>query len=184
MEPELATLVTAIPEGSGWVFEMKLDGYRALARLDGGEARIATRSGHDWTARFPEIAEALRHLRARSALFDGEIAWVLPDGRTDFQSLQNALGARTSDRSRLVYFVFDLLFRDGVDLLPASRSPSGRRSSGRSSPAWGPRSGSATTSRAAAPRSSTQRAASASRESWPSARALRTDWAAARTGSR
>lgn len=112
--PELATLVDAVPKGEDWVYEMKLDGYRALATLDDGEVTIATRNGKDWTDHFPEIAEALSHVRAKSALFDGEIASVLEDGRTDFQSLQNALSG--SDRSRLVYFVFDLLFRDGVDL--------------------------------------------------------------------
>ncbi len=76
---------------------------------------ITTRGGKDWTDHFPTIAEALRHVRAQTAVFDGEIAYVMDDGRTDFQKLQNALGGKASE-ARLVYFVFDLLHYDGVDL--------------------------------------------------------------------
>jgi bifunctional non-homologous end joining protein LigD len=112
--PALALLVDDVPTGEAWVYELKYDGYRAIATLDGGEVRIATRSGKDWTDSFPEVAAALSHVRARNAVFDGEIAHVLEDGRTDFQHLQNALSF--GDRQRLVYFVFDLLFYDGVDL--------------------------------------------------------------------
>src|SRR6185295_11152563 len=58
LEPELATLVDAAPEGSDWLHEIKFDGYRALCRIDGGKARLFTRRGNDWTATFAPIARA------------------------------------------------------------------------------------------------------------------------------
>jgi bifunctional non-homologous end joining protein LigD len=114
IEPELATLVDAVPEGAPWVYELKYDGYRIVAHLDHGEVRLASRNGKEWTAKFPEIAGALAHVRARTAVLDGEVAAVAADGRTDFQALQSALSG--GSRARLVYFVFDLLHLDGVDL--------------------------------------------------------------------
>lgn len=112
--PELATLVTSVPTTGAWIYEIKYDGYRSMAWLDHGEVRIASRRGLDWTDKYGPIAAALSRLRAKTAIFDGEIAYVLEDGRTSFQELQNALGG--SERSRLVYFIFDLLYYDGVDL--------------------------------------------------------------------
>lgn len=121
IEPQLATLVGAVPVAGpttpgDWVYEIKYDGYRAITTLDHGKVRIASRNGKDWTAKFPEIAEAVSRLRARQAVFDGEIGYVLPDGRTDFQHLQNAMSAGAKERAQIVYFVFDLLYFDGVDL--------------------------------------------------------------------
>ncbi|MDB4947288.1 MAG: ATP-dependent ligase [Labilithrix sp.] len=113
--PQLATLVDDVPTGEDWVYELKYDGYRALATVDDGSVSVATRNGNDWTDHFPTIAEALSHVRVKNAVFDGEIAYVLEDGRTDFQKLQNALSGKDDER-RLVYFIFDLLFYDGVDL--------------------------------------------------------------------
>jgi bifunctional non-homologous end joining protein LigD len=112
---QLATLVDDVPTQGAWVYELKYDGYRAVTTLDEGEVTIVTRNGKDWTDRFPTIAEALSHVRAKTAVFDGEIAYVMEDGRTDFQKLQNALSG-SADAGRLVYFVFDLLHYDGVDL--------------------------------------------------------------------
>ena len=121
VEPQLATLVEDVPASGRYVFELKYDGYRTLAWVDGGDVRLASRRGHDWTDRYPTIARALAHVRAENAIFDGEVAYVREDGHTDFQKLQNALGDRgsaggASERDRIVYFVFDLLFHDGVDL--------------------------------------------------------------------
>jgi bifunctional non-homologous end joining protein LigD len=110
---QLATLVAAPPEGGAWVHETKYDGYRIGCALTAGEATLWSRRGKDWTAQFPEVAAAARALHARSALLDGEVAVVLPDGRTSFQALQNAFGGA---RGSLRYFVFDLLWLDGEDL--------------------------------------------------------------------
>jgi bifunctional non-homologous end joining protein LigD len=115
--PQLATLVKSIPSAGPWLYEIKYDGYRALAWLDDGTVRIASRRGLEWTEKYRGIAAALSRVRARTAIFDGEVAYVLEDGRTDFQRLQNALGSGSpNEEARLVYFVFDLLFYDGVDL--------------------------------------------------------------------
>jgi bifunctional non-homologous end joining protein LigD len=115
--PALATLVDAVPASGPWIYEIKYDGYRVMSWLEDGKVRLASRRGLDWTESFPTIAAALSRVRARTAIFDGEVAYVREDGRTDFQKLQNALfGASAADQARLVYFVFDLLFYDGVDL--------------------------------------------------------------------
>ena len=112
---QLATLVDDVPTNGDWVYELKYDGYRAIATLDDGDVRIASRNGKDWTDHFATVAEALSHVRAKTAVFDGEIAYVMEDGRTDFQKLQNSLSGGAG-AGRLVYFVFDLLHYDGVDL--------------------------------------------------------------------
>jgi bifunctional non-homologous end joining protein LigD len=83
------------------------------ARLDDGRVNVLTRPGNDWTDKYPTVAKALAELPTQSAYLDGELSGVLPDGRTAFNLIQNAL--ERGDAS-LVYFVFDLLFLDGEDL--------------------------------------------------------------------
>lgn len=110
---QLATLVDTVPTGAGWLHEMKYDGYRLLLAVGGGEARAYTRSGLDWSDRFePLLADALK-ITARSALIDGEAVVLDADGRSNFQSLQNAL---KSAPELVEYFAFDLLELDGEDL--------------------------------------------------------------------
>lgn len=117
IEPELATAVRGVPEAGPWLYEIKYDGYRTLAWLDDGKVAMASRRGLDWSKQYADIADALSRVRAKTAIFDGEVAYVLEDGRTDFQKLQNAIGSSSrEERSRLVYYVFDLLYYDGVDL--------------------------------------------------------------------
>lgn len=118
-ELALARLADRVPEGDEWAHELKLDGYRVLARLEDGDVRLITRGGKDWTARFPAVVEALRGLPAEQALLDGEVVVRLPDGRTSFQALQNLLSSMPRERGELCYFVFDLLHLDGHDLRPA-----------------------------------------------------------------
>jgi bifunctional non-homologous end joining protein LigD len=113
--PQLAQLVKAPPSGSEWLHEIKYDGYRIGCRMDGGHVKLLSRNGKDWTDAFPEIVRAARALRVRSALFDGELCYVMPDGRTSFQQLQNAFSG--GSRDALVYFVFDLLYLNGRSLL-------------------------------------------------------------------
>jgi bifunctional non-homologous end joining protein LigD len=115
--PQLATLVDQAPPGVEYVYELKFDGYRAVATVDHGKVRIATRTGLDWTDSFGPVARALSKLKVASAVLDGEVCYVLEDGRTDFQHLQNAMkDPGRAAQSRLAYFVFDLLFADGEDL--------------------------------------------------------------------
>lgn len=114
MPPQLATLVEGVPEGEGWFFELKYDGYRMLCRIDQGAARLYSRSGREWTAKLTEQADAAARLGVVNAWLDGEVVALAADGTMSFQALQNAFdGARDV---RLTYFVFDLLFLNGVDL--------------------------------------------------------------------
>ena len=112
--PQLATLVKTAPTGDEWFHEIKYDGYRIGARIRRGKVVLYTRNGNDWTAAFPEIVDALNKLELNDGLIDGEAAMVLPDGRTSFQAMQNS--GTPDARSRLVYFVFDLLRLDGKSL--------------------------------------------------------------------
>lgn len=110
--PELARLLDAPPEGPGWVHEVKFDGYRMQMRVVGGVARLYTRKGLDWTAKFPEIAAAAAALP--DCLIDGEICAVNAKGNSDFGALQLALSnGRTAG---LIFFLFDCLFAAGKDL--------------------------------------------------------------------
>ena len=112
--PQLARLVKAPPEGDEWLHEMKYDGYRIGCRIRDKRVALLSRNGKDWTAAFPEIVEAALKLGVREALLDGEVAIVLPDGRTSFQALQNASAGAA--RRNLVYFVFDVLRLGGENL--------------------------------------------------------------------
>ncbi len=113
LEPQLATLVTAAPAGD-WIVETKFDGYRLMARLDGGKARLITRGGHDWTAKMKSLAADIEALGIDSAWIDGEIVVMNGAGVPDFNLLQNAMDSSTSDD--IDYFVFDLPFHEGRDL--------------------------------------------------------------------
>jgi len=117
--PMLATLVAeplpSTKRAGEWVYEVKHDGYRLLARFDpGGALSLFTRSGNDWTAKLPHIAAALAALRLRNSWLDGEIVVPGPDGRSDFQALQNAFDAGRD--TEIAYFAFDAPFLAGQDL--------------------------------------------------------------------
>jgi bifunctional non-homologous end joining protein LigD len=113
LEPQKATLVAAAPGGDDWLHELKYDGYRMLAAVAERRVRLVTRSGLDWTERMPTLAGELERLRSR-VLIDGEIVVLDREGISNFQSLQNALGAGKDEN--VVYYAFDLLHMDGYDL--------------------------------------------------------------------
>jgi bifunctional non-homologous end joining protein LigD len=113
--PELATLVSRSPDGPEWLHEIKLDGYRAMARIEVGKVRMLTRRGLDWTTRFQPIADALAKLKASDAYIDGEVAVLDEAGVSSFALLQDALSLKKRTE-RLVYFAFDLLHLDGRDM--------------------------------------------------------------------
>src|SRR5262249_47240749 len=110
-ELQLAALVDRPPEGPEWLHEQKFDGYRIVANMRRGEVQLLSRRFKDWTAEFPGVAAAVGALPAERAVLDGEVAAVLPDGRTSFQALQ---GARSG--GNIAYFAFDLLALDDDDL--------------------------------------------------------------------
>lgn len=115
--PQLAKLVSEAPDGERWLHEIKYDGYRFLAVLQGKKVNLITRNNKDWTARFPRVAEAVAALPVKNGIFDGEVVALNPNGISDFQALQNALQA---DReTNIHYYVFDLPYCDGYDLTGA-----------------------------------------------------------------
>jgi bifunctional non-homologous end joining protein LigD len=109
--PQLATLKSKAPLGSKWLHEIKYDGYRLQININKG-ARIYTRNGHDWTNRFPLIAEAF-DIPVERAIFDGEVV-VVHEGRTNFSELQADLAS--GKQRRMVFYAFDLLYLEGFDL--------------------------------------------------------------------
>jgi bifunctional non-homologous end joining protein LigD len=118
VEPSLAASCERPPSGAKWVHEIKHDGYRIQARLDGGKLALLTRKNLDWTKRFGAIAAALGELRVGSALLDGEIVVEEANGLSTFNRLQADLSSGRQDRMR--YHVFDLIYCDGYDLTPAT----------------------------------------------------------------
>jgi DNA ligase D-like protein (predicted ligase) len=111
VKPQLCQLVHKPPQGSGWLHEIKYDGYRMHARLDRGRVALLTRTGLDWTHKYPSVAAALSALPARQAYLDGELCGVRPDGKTSFSLIQAA--SDSGNANALVFFLFDLLYLDG-----------------------------------------------------------------------
>ena len=114
LAPQLATFVERPPDKGEWVSEVKFDGYRLLAFKQGGDVRLLTRNGHDWTARMTMLARSVSRLKADDAVLDGELVALREDGVSSFALLQQALSAAT-DRD-LFYYAFDLLHLNGWDL--------------------------------------------------------------------
>ncbi len=118
VEPSLAQTAERPPSGAKWVHEIKYDGYRIQARIDGATVRLLTRTGLDWTDRFGSIAQALGALGLSSGLIDGEIVVQDSGGIAKFGLLQADLSAGRQDR--FVYYLFDLIYAEGYDLTPAT----------------------------------------------------------------
>jgi bifunctional non-homologous end joining protein LigD len=114
VEPMKAVLVENLPKGDDWIYELKFDGVRALALKRGREIELISRNAKDFTAKFPEVTNALKELPCKEAVLDGEIAALDDEGRSSFQLLQ----ARelSGERPPIFYYVFDLIQLDGKDL--------------------------------------------------------------------
>jgi bifunctional non-homologous end joining protein LigD len=108
IKPQLATLKAKAPSGDQWLHEIKFDGYRVQIHLNKGKKKVFTRNGLEWTKRFSVIAGTLD--LPGQAIIDGEVV-VIHEGRTNFSELQADLAAGKQDR--LIYYAFDLLWRDG-----------------------------------------------------------------------
>jgi len=99
------------PQGPEWLHEIKYDGYRMHARLDHGRVSLLTRTGLDWTHKYPSIAAALSVLPSSQAYLDGELCGIRSDGKTSFSIIQTA--SDSGNAAALVLFLFDLLYVDG-----------------------------------------------------------------------
>ncbi len=113
--PELATLVDKPPaDPAGWIFEIKFDGYRLLARVEGKSVKLFTRNGHDWTHKLASLHKALLKAKLPEGWYDGEIVVHDENGKPNFGLLQMAFDG--SDTAEIIYFIFDAPFLDGRDI--------------------------------------------------------------------
>ena len=124
LTPMLATAGSLPHTSTGWAFEMKWDGVRALARVDGGRIALISRNDKDMTVSYPELRALGEHLGSTQALLDGEIVSFDADGRPSFAQLQRRMhvasssaAARLARTDPVVLLVFDLLHLDGRSLL-------------------------------------------------------------------
>jgi ATP-dependent DNA ligase len=112
IEPMLLQLTSSLPEGAQWLYELKLDGYRAIAFKAAGKARLRSRNDKDFTARYPLIAEALSAL-PDDTVIDGEVVALDETGKPSFNQLQNFGSSNVS----LLYYAFDVLIIAGRDVM-------------------------------------------------------------------
>lgn len=113
IRPQLVSLVSSPPPGD-WSYENKHDGYRMLARIDHGSVKLFTRNGHDWSTRMRHLVAELATLGVTTAWLDGEVVIQDEIGRPDFSAIQRAFS--TGRTEKLVFFAFDVMHLDGVDL--------------------------------------------------------------------
>src|SRR5260370_244448 len=124
LEPMLATLADRPFSDRNWLFEIKWDGVRALARIENGDLALRSRNAIDITKRYPELASLTDALAARQAIIDGEIVALDAQGHSSFERLQERMHVRAPSENLVaqmpaVYFAFDLLYCDGYDLRDA-----------------------------------------------------------------
>ncbi|MBH1834851.1 DNA ligase D [Stenotrophomonas maltophilia] len=116
-KPQLTDHRDAAPDGDRWLHEIKWDGYRLLADLHGGEVKLRSRNGLDWTGDFPEVVQAVQALPVDDARLDGELVVLDEKGRSDFAALQRVIDG--SSKAPLRYLLFDLPGVAGVDISAA-----------------------------------------------------------------
>jgi bifunctional non-homologous end joining protein LigD len=145
LEPMLARSGRLPREDGRWAYEVKWDGVRVLAFVEGGRVRLQARSGRDVTARYPELRGLGRALGSREVVLDGEVVAFGADGRPSFQRLQGRMHLtsesavrRLSEREPVTYIAFDLLYEDGHDLMPLPYAERRERllALGLGGPAW------------------------------------------------
>jgi ATP-dependent DNA ligase len=112
--PQLSRPVEKPPSGPQWVHEIKLDGYRMAARIDNGRVQLLTRTGLDWTDKYPSATAALANLKVKTAYIDGELCGVDEAGLPSFARIQAATDGERA--ARLVFYAFDLIHINGGDV--------------------------------------------------------------------
>ncbi len=118
LAPQLATLVAGAPAGDDWAYELKLDGYRILTRIDAaGKVHAFSRNGLDWSGKLSAVVKAIAALGLKNTWLDGEIVVLDKQGKPVFQLLQNAFATKATKATQSIqYFLFDIPFADGQDL--------------------------------------------------------------------
>jgi bifunctional non-homologous end joining protein LigD len=122
IHPMLATSIDDPFDGADWLFEIKWDGYRAVAFIENGKVRLVSRNQNELTARYPELRDLPNFVKARSAILDGEVVALDEQGRASFSLMQQRTGFRPGGRRGVtnadvpvLYYAFDLLYLDGFD---------------------------------------------------------------------
>jgi len=122
IHPMLAESVEKAFDGEEWLFEIKWDGYRAIAFIDGGKVRLVSRNQNDLTPRYPELKDMAKFIGAKTAILDGEVVALDEEGKASFSLMQQRTGFRPGGRRAVgnadvpvLYYAFDLLYLDGYD---------------------------------------------------------------------
>ncbi|HWY20649.1 MAG TPA: non-homologous end-joining DNA ligase [Candidatus Acidoferrum sp.] len=122
IHPMLATTVDEPFDSPDWLFEIKWDGYRAVAFIENGKVRLVSRNQNELTARYPELKDLAKSVNAKTAILDGEVVALDEQGRASFSLMQQRTGFRPGDRRGasnadvpVLYYAFDLLYLDGYD---------------------------------------------------------------------
>jgi len=122
IHPMLAESVDQPFDGDDWLFEIKWDGYRAVAFIEKGKVRLVSRNQNDLTPRYPELKDLPQLVRAQTAILDGEVVALDENGRASFSLMQQRTGFRPGGRRAaekadvpVLYYAFDLLYLDGYD---------------------------------------------------------------------
>jgi len=122
IHPMLATSIDKPFDGSEWLFEIKWDGYRAVAFIENGKVRLVSRNQNELTQRYPELKDLPQFVKAKNAILDGEVVALDEQGRASFSLMQQRTGFRPGGRRGatnadvpVLYYAFDLLYLDGYD---------------------------------------------------------------------
>jgi bifunctional non-homologous end joining protein LigD len=122
IHPMLAESVEKAFDGAEWLFEIKWDGYRAIAFIEGGKVRLVSRNQNDLTPRYPELKEMAKLVQAKTAILDGEVVALDDEGKSSFSLMQQRTGFRPGGRRvvgnadvPVLYYAFDLLYLNGHD---------------------------------------------------------------------
>jgi bifunctional non-homologous end joining protein LigD len=123
IQPMLASITEEPFDDPNWLFEIKWDGYRAIAFVENGSARLVSRNQNDLTPRYPELGELPKFVKAKNAILDGEVVVLDDQGRPSFSLMQQRTGLRGHGRQTgprhdlpILYYVFDLIYLDGYDM--------------------------------------------------------------------
>jgi bifunctional non-homologous end joining protein LigD len=123
IQPMLASIIETPFDDPNWLFEIKWDGYRAVAFIDHRKTRLVSRNQNDLLPRYPELRDLPKFVKAKTAILDGEVVVLDENGRPSFSLMQQRTGIRHHGRQAapdtdlpILYYVFDLLYLDGFDL--------------------------------------------------------------------